>query len=66
MRFYGLPSIDVPGVKVSAHYAGPIVDPDDRPQSAGGGGAAPDAEDPRRSRAGRATLSVSAQLVWEE
>lgn len=43
--FYGLPSIDVPGVKVSAHYAGPIVDPDDRPQSAGGGGAAPDAEE---------------------
>lgn len=26
--YYGLPAVDVPGVKVSAHYCGPPVDPD--------------------------------------
>ena len=28
--------IDVPGIKCSAHYCGPLVDPARRPQSAGG------------------------------
>ena len=34
--YYGLPMIDVPGIKASAHYAGPTVDPGRRPLSAGG------------------------------
>ncbi|KAK3266398.1 hypothetical protein CYMTET_24975 [Cymbomonas tetramitiformis] len=29
--YYGLPEVDVPGVKASAHYCGPTVDPDRRP-----------------------------------
>lgn len=36
--YYGLPSIEIPGVKVSAHFCGPIVDPCRRPASAGGFG----------------------------
>ena len=28
--------IDIPGIKASAHYAGPVVHPDRRPLSAGG------------------------------
>eukprot|EP00746_Dinoflagellata_sp_MGD_P054230 gnl/MRDRNA2_/MRDRNA2_237779_c0_seq1.p1 gnl/MRDRNA2_/MRDRNA2_237779_c0~~gnl/MRDRNA2_/MRDRNA2_237779_c0_seq1.p1 ORF type:complete len:248 (+),score=40.94 gnl/MRDRNA2_/MRDRNA2_237779_c0_seq1:114-746(+) len=36
--YYGLPMIDVPGIKASAHYCGPTVDPDARPTSAGGFG----------------------------
>jgi len=35
---YGLPQIDVAGVKVSAHFCGPVVDPDRRPCAAGGVG----------------------------
>ncbi len=42
--YYGLPQIEVPGVKVSAHYGGPIVDPVQRPRSAGGHGAGEDVE----------------------
>ena len=34
--YYGLPMIDVPGIKCSAHYEGPVIDPDRRPLSAGG------------------------------
>ena len=34
--YYGLPMIDVPGIKCSAHYCGPLVDPDCRPAAAGG------------------------------
>lgn len=34
--YYGLPMIDVPGIKASAHYCGPTVDADTRPESAGG------------------------------
>eukprot|EP00931_Biecheleriopsis_adriatica_P100391 TRINITY_DN75715_c0_g1_i1.p1 TRINITY_DN75715_c0_g1~~TRINITY_DN75715_c0_g1_i1.p1 ORF type:complete len:438 (+),score=77.39 TRINITY_DN75715_c0_g1_i1:54-1367(+) len=34
--YYGLPMIDVPGIKASAHYCGPTVDPDARPASVGG------------------------------
>lgn len=29
--YYGLPMIDIPGIKASAHYCGPTVDPDNRP-----------------------------------
>ena len=36
MGYYGLPTIDVPGVKASAHYCGPTVHPDARPAAAGG------------------------------
>lgn len=36
MGYYGLPAIDVPGIKASAHYCGPTVDPDARPACAGG------------------------------
>lgn len=28
--YYGLPQIDIPGVKASAHYCGPTIDPDDK------------------------------------
>uniref|UniRef100_A0A7R9U7Q2 FAD dependent oxidoreductase domain-containing protein n=1 Tax=Pinguiococcus pyrenoidosus TaxID=172671 RepID=A0A7R9U7Q2_9STRA len=28
--YYGLPVMNIPGVKVSAHYCGPIIDPDER------------------------------------
>ena len=38
--YYGLPMIDVPGIKCSAHYCGPLVDPDRRPAAAGGDAAA--------------------------
>ncbi len=34
--YYGLPMIDIPGIKASAHYCGPVVHPDFRPESAGG------------------------------
>ena len=34
--YYGLPMIDIPGIKASAHYCGPAVHPDRRPTSAGG------------------------------
>ena len=34
--YYGLPMIDVPGIKASAHYCGPTVDPRYRPSTAGG------------------------------
>ena len=34
--YYGLPMIDIPGIKCSAHYCGPEVHPDRRPLSAGG------------------------------
>ena len=34
--YYGLPMIDIPGIKCSAHYCGPSVDPDQRPLAAGG------------------------------
>lgn len=34
--YYGLPMIDIPGIKCSAHYCGPEVHPDRRPQAAGG------------------------------
>lgn len=34
--YYGLPMIDVPGIKCSAHYCGPNVHPDHRPSAAGG------------------------------
>lgn len=34
--YYGLPQIDVPGIKASAHYCGPPIDPDRRPAAAGG------------------------------
>ena len=34
--YYGLPMIDIGGIKASAHYAGPIVHPDKRPKAAGG------------------------------
>jgi len=34
--YYGLPMVDVPGIKASAHYCGPSVDPDARPACAGG------------------------------
>lgn len=34
--FYGLPMIDVPGIKASQLYAGPAVRPDARPLAAGG------------------------------
>ena len=37
--YYGLPMIDVPGIKASAHYCGPTVDPDHRPSTAGGSSA---------------------------
>merc|ERR1719265_2308746 len=50
---YGLPQVDVPGVKVSAHYCGPTVDPSRRPQSAGGsvpGAASKEAEAAAASR----------------
>mmetsp|Transcript_17204 Transcript_17204/g.52000 ORF Transcript_17204/g.52000 Transcript_17204/m.52000 type:complete len:182 (+) Transcript_17204:420-965(+) len=36
MGYYGVPMIDVPGIKASAHYCGPTVHPDARPASAGG------------------------------
>mmetsp|Transcript_7701 Transcript_7701/g.25255 ORF Transcript_7701/g.25255 Transcript_7701/m.25255 type:complete len:182 (+) Transcript_7701:454-999(+) len=36
MGYYGLPIIDVPGIKASAHYCGPRVAPDARPACAGG------------------------------
>ena len=34
--YYGLPMIDIQGIKASAHYCGPTVHPDHRPTSAGG------------------------------
>lgn len=34
--YYGLPMIDLPGIKASAHYCGPAVDPSHRPLAAGG------------------------------
>ena len=34
--YYGLPMIDVPGIKCSAHYCGPVVHADRRPVAAGG------------------------------
>jgi len=34
--YYGLPMIDVPGIKMSAHYCGPTIHPDHRPAAAGG------------------------------
>lgn len=48
--YYGLPAIDIPGVKVSAHYAGPNVDPSRRPASAGGSGASKEEEEVTRAR----------------
>lgn len=38
--YYGLPMIDIPGIKASAHYCGPIIHPDRRPMAAGGAMAA--------------------------
>lgn len=37
--------IDIPGIKCSAHYCGPVVHPDRRPKAAGGVGEAADAEE---------------------
>ena len=34
--YYGLPMIGIPGIKASAHYCGPIIDPERRPMAAGG------------------------------
>lgn len=34
--YYALPMVDIPGIKASAHYCGPSVDPDSRPKAAGG------------------------------
>lgn len=40
LGYYGIPAVDVPGVKVSAHHAGYVLeDPSKRPAAVGGDGA---------------------------
>jgi len=64
--YYGLPMIDVPGIKVSAHYCGPTIDPDARPASAGGipGFAPSDEETSARARID-AVIASSNRFVRE-
>jgi glycine/D-amino acid oxidase-like deaminating enzyme len=61
--YYGLPQIDVPGVKCSAHYCGPAVHPDRRPLSAGGTPGVTHA--PREDRGDDADAEAAAARVVE-
>ena len=56
--YYGLPMIDIPGIKASAHYAGPVIHPDRRPRSAGGMGSCAGAVDAAEDAAAAAKVAA--------
>lgn len=61
--FYGLPQVEIKGVKVAAHHVGPVVDPDRRLAARAAGGDA-DAAREQRKKVGPACGCVIRFIFW--